>query len=129
MIMHILRIWLRPIFGRALGTSGKEYKSPSDVQTIGGGGGGPGNRYGRKSRGYLGTPVTSNIRFSNSEERIVDEMKMQDMNVKTITESEPDSTTTAAPSPSPVPGIYVSNRVEVSEEGSHGDMQRVHEAC
>lgn len=115
MIFHLLRTWLRPIMGRALGTSRREYKTPSDLQTIGGGrvGGGSGGYLNRGRRGgHQPDSVTSNIRYSDDMERIVGSVKMNDMN--TVTESEPETL--------PGDGILVSNKLEVNLES--GSMSR-----
>lgn len=109
MIFGLLRAWLRPVFGRALGSSRRGlYRSPG-LQTIGGGGG---DRYHGKYAS--GRPGTGSATFSNSEERIVDDVKMQDMK---------------SPSPdSSMGGILVSNQVDITQEnssiGSHGPPER-----
>lgn len=128
MIFHLLRTWLRPVFGKALGTSAREYKEPSGVVTIGGGGGDPSSRSRRlHSENTFGSQtLTSAVGFRDSEEGMVEDVKMQNM-MKGFSGHETE--TTVAPS-----AIYVSNRVEVTREdssiGSHyGDrpVERVHE--
>lgn len=110
MIFHLLRTWLRPLVGKALRSSGRaQYKSSSGVQTIGGGGGG-GDRYPRR---HAENPVRSNITFGNSEERIIDEVKMQELKA-----FEPDTSSIGG-------GILVSNRIDVVQENSSIGSQGV----
>ncbi|RJE19148.1 hypothetical protein PHISCL_08511 [Aspergillus sclerotialis] len=100
MIFGLLRAWLRPIFGRALGSSRRElYRSPG-LQTIGGGGG---DRYHRKYPSAR--PGTGSVTVSNSEEHIVDDVKMQDLK-------------SVSPDHSSMGGILVSNQVDITQENS-----------
>ena len=99
MIFGLLRSWLRPILGHSLRSSRKDQYREGGLQTIGGGGA---DRSNRKSSGR---PILSSVTFSNSEERIVDEMKMQEM--------QP-----ARPDASSMGGILVSSRIDVTQEHS-----------
>lgn len=123
MIFPLLKTWLMPWFGTALGSSRKAYKTPSGFRTIGGGG-----DY-SSSRGRRGppsaNPITANMTFNESEERIVADVKMQTMHVQ--------AGQGAAPPPSR--GIVVSNEVEVtvtaeerSVDGDKTHPQRIGEA-
>ena len=106
MIFHLLRTWLRPVLGAALGTSKTSkndgYKSP--FQTIGGGGGS--SDYHRNRRRHPGDSISSTLGAgeNDSQERIFDNVKMQEM------PSMDDR--------SPNRGIMVSHRVDVTREES-----------
>lgn len=104
MIFHLLRAWLRPVLGAALGTSKTSkndgYKSP--FQTIGGGGG---SDYHRNRRRHPGDSISSTLGVgeNGSQERIFDDVKMQEM---------------PSMDPSLNRGIMVSHRVDVTREES-----------
>lgn len=71
-LFPLFRVWLTPVFGSILRSSHKpSYQYPTGFQTIGGGG-----RSGKSSdpsrRGPpTGNPISGNMSFNNSEERIV----------------------------------------------------------
>ncbi|RAH51261.1 uncharacterized protein BO95DRAFT_510276 [Aspergillus brunneoviolaceus CBS 621.78] len=117
MVFHLLRTWLARAFGSAFQSSQKSYKSPSGFQTIGGGGGGPGGSSSR-NRGKASDPITIGLTFTESEERMMDDVKMQALK--------------AYPAPvSPHPGadsgaIVVSNQIEITHEtrsSAHSDVE------
>jgi hypothetical protein len=122
MIFPLLKSLLTPLFGSVLRSSQKTYKMPTGFRTIGGGGGDSRSR--NRHRHPNANPITTNsTTFSGSEERIVDEVKMQDMKAFVAPMSDncsPD-------------GILVSNQVDVTHEDKtsrHGEhhLQRVHES-
>lgn len=105
MIFPLFKNWLRPFFGSALSSSGKAYKyKPDGFQTIGGGG--ASYSQSRKSRNPGGSAISANMTFNDSEERMVDSMKMQNIRV----------TATPSPADHPAAGILVSNQVEITHE-------------
>lgn len=119
MIFPLLKTWFKPLFGSALSSTGAASKNPSGFRTIGEGGGGssgPGLR--RKP-----THITDSLSFSESEERIVDNVKMHNLEVY----AGP-----AASAPRPAKGIMVSNEFkmvedEVSQNGDH-NPKIIHES-
>lgn len=122
MIFPLIKNWLKPWFGTALRSSKPtyNYKSPSGFQTIGGGH--SGNALSRDRRGASNANshvVSGNMSFNNSEERMVDDVKMQNIMV------------TASPGgDQPAKGIMVSNQVEVTREDrsqTSDQAQRAHE--
>lgn len=119
LLFPLLRAWFTPLLGSMLRSSQKTYQTPSGFRTIGGGGG-DGQR--RRNRGPpTANPITANITLNDSEEHIVDDVKMQPLNIS----STPVSTDY------PSNGIVVSNEVEVAHEdrSSHHSehAQRVRE--
>lgn len=81
MIFPLLKAWFRPFYETMMShrSDGSENKTPTGFRTIGGGGPvGNSGRSGRK-RPHTANPITTNITFSESEERIVDDLKMQDL--------------------------------------------------
>jgi len=122
MIFPLLKLWLTPLFGSAMRSSQKTYKMPTGFRTIGGGGG---ESHSRNRRGPpSANPITANsTTFSESEERMVDEVKMQDL--KAFAAPASDNR--------PPDGILVSNQVEVTHEdrnsrNSEQHVQRGHES-
>ncbi|KAE8366207.1 hypothetical protein BDV27DRAFT_143825 [Aspergillus caelatus] len=107
MIFHLFRSWLTVLFGSAFQSTEKtSYKSPC----IGGS-----EFTSRNYRGRRGPPSVNpitNMTFSESKERIVEEVKMQNMNIysETVTDS------------AILKGIVISNQIEVTHEtrSSHG---------
>ncbi|KAJ5574054.1 uncharacterized protein N7459_008481 [Penicillium hispanicum] len=118
MIFHLCRSWLARIFGSVFQSSRRTYKSPSGgFRSIGGS-----ELPSRSRRGPPSVnPITENMTFSESEERIVGDMKMQNLKVYT----GPVGDTPASN------GIVVSNQIEVTHEtrSSHTSepAQNVHE--
>ncbi|KAJ2893054.1 hypothetical protein MKZ38_009074 [Zalerion maritima] len=112
MIFPLLRIWLGPLIPSVLRSSQKAYiKTPTGFRTIGGGGGGGNPSYsGRNRRGGppSANPITANMTFTESEERMMNDVKMQDMKTggaTTTTNSEHTSI-----------GIVVSHEVDIRTE-------------
>lgn len=117
MIFPLLKVWLTSVFGSAitsLRSTNKVSKggTPRDILTIGGGGGagGPSGHSWRGRGPATANPIT-NMTFDNdSEERIMDDIKMQDLSW-----SESNSATT--------PHDGIRKHVEVSvaheERGAH----------
>ncbi|KAF4211817.1 hypothetical protein CNMCM5878_002018 [Aspergillus fumigatiaffinis] len=88
MVFHLFRSWLSRLFGTAFGSSQKTYKFPSGFQTIGGG---AGESFSRNRRGPPTVhPVSANLTFSESEERIVDDVKMNNLEAFGAPSSGPD---------------------------------------
>ncbi|KPM36929.1 hypothetical protein AK830_g9632 [Neonectria ditissima] len=103
-LFPLFRTWLTPMFGTMMRSSQKTYNTPSGFRTIGGGGG----EQSRSRRGPpTANPITANMSFNGSEERMVDDVKMQNFKVS----SRPVSDHQA-----PAAGIVVSNQVEVTRE-------------
>ncbi|KAE8149094.1 hypothetical protein BDV25DRAFT_141146 [Aspergillus avenaceus] len=119
MIFHLIRTWLARVFGSAFHSS-QAYKTPTGFRSIGGGGDYSRSRNnGTSSHAH---PITVNMTFSESEERMMENVKMQ--NLKAY----------PAPSSGDANGIVVSHQIEVTHEGrsrrnSESDTQHVHETC
>ncbi|EDP53573.1 hypothetical protein KXW98_006426 [Aspergillus fumigatus] len=111
MIFHLLRSWLTRLFGTAFGSSEKTYKFPSGFQTIGGGAGESSSRKRRAQRTVH--PISANLTFSESEERIVDNVKMNDLEAFGAPSTRRDH------SPG---GIVVSNQVEITHEDRNSHL-------
>ncbi|KAJ5385004.1 hypothetical protein N7517_002915 [Penicillium concentricum] len=104
MIFHLFRIWLSQILGSQFQLSQKTHKSPSNgFRSIGGGG----DYASRKSRGDASTdPMTIGMSFTESEERMMEDVKMQ--NIKTYPAALNGKTSTGA--------IMVSNQIDITHE-------------
>ncbi|KAK1472371.1 hypothetical protein CCUS01_05755 [Colletotrichum cuscutae] len=121
MIFPLIRTYLKPLWPNVLRSSKntkKAYKTPSGFQTIGGGHGDSSRRTGPPSA----NPVASNLTFTESEERIMSDVKLQNL--------KGSSTPTSG---KPSNGIVVSNEVEIITEdrtSQFGEQrpQRAHEA-
>ncbi len=114
MIFPLFKSWLTPLFGSALSSSNKAYKTPTGFQTIGGGGG---NSHSRNRRGPpSANPITVNMTFSESEERMVDGVKMQTLGY---------STASSSGNHGPPGSIVVSKQVDITTEdrSSHNGEQ------
>jgi len=86
MVFPLIKQWLRPILGSTNNTSAKQYKTPTGFRTIGGGDGGGGSNsrrnggtHGSGSRSRNTKKPLTNVSFTESEERIVNEIKLQNM--------------------------------------------------
>ncbi|KAI1101147.1 hypothetical protein F4804DRAFT_22452 [Jackrogersella minutella] len=95
MVFPILKVWLSPFFGSLLTTMRSQQKltdkeSKSDLRTFGGG---SHQTWRRRGGPPTANPIT-NITFNESEERMVDDVKMQDLKGWTDT-----STNGSAPAP------------------------------
>ncbi|KAF7550891.1 hypothetical protein G7Z17_g5398 [Cylindrodendrum hubeiense] len=116
LLFPLFKTWLTPLFGSVMRSSQKTYNTPSGFRTIGGGGG----DQSRSRRGPpTANPITANMSFNDSEERIVDDVKMQNFKVS----SEP------VVAGGPINGIVVSNQVDViHEDRSSQNSNHVHRA-
>lgn len=120
MIFPLLKTWFRPLCGSVLRSSQKTYKTPTGFRTIGGGGG---ESSGRNRRGPpSANPITANLTFTESEEQMMNDVKLQSLKAYVVPGSGNHLTN----------GIVVSNEIAVTTEdrSSHpGEQypQRVHE--
>ncbi|KND88026.1 hypothetical protein TOPH_07311 [Tolypocladium ophioglossoides CBS 100239] len=80
MIFPLLKFWLTAAFGSisSLRSSQKPERTPTDVRTFGGGGG---NGQNWRGRGPPTANPLTNVTFSESEERMMDDVRMQDLKV------------------------------------------------
>jgi hypothetical protein len=104
-IFPLLRAWLRPFFGSVLRSSRKTYKTPTGLRTIGGGI--AGNPNSRQRRAPTSNTITANLTFTESEERMINDVKMQNLKVYAITSSSQE------PAPNE---IVISSEIEVTAE-------------
>lgn len=130
MIFPLFKTWLRPLFGSALRSTNKQYQAPNarHVRTIGGyyGGSGGTNNTDPRSWARRGPPSTNpitNVSFGESEEEIVNEVKMHNI----VSAQAVPSTTPSKPN-----AIIVASEFEVSEDRRSNNtgedsVQRVHE--
>ncbi|KAK7421592.1 hypothetical protein QQX98_002059 [Neonectria punicea] len=119
-LFPLFRTWLTPLFGTVMRSSQKTYNTPSGFRTIGGGGGGSGEQSRSRRGPPTANPITANMSFNDSEERIVDEVKMQNFKASTRPVSDDQA---------PATGIVVSNQVEVTrEDRSSQNSDHVHRA-
>ncbi|CRG86688.1 hypothetical protein PISL3812_03698 [Talaromyces islandicus] len=117
MIFHLIRVWLSKVFGSRFQSSQKTSKSPLD--------GFRGGSYytNRKGRSPANTnPITINMTFTESEERMMEDVRMQ--NLKSSPASASESPASNA--------IMVSNQIEVTHETrssqhSQNSTQDVHD--
>lgn len=112
MLFPLFRVWLTPLCGSALRSSKKSYKTPTGLVTFGGGGGDSSTP---RNRPRTANPITANMTFSESEERMVGDIKLDNMK-----NGQPSN------------AIVVSNQVEIthSDRNSQFDgrsAQRAHE--
>ncbi|KAI0383381.1 hypothetical protein F5Y04DRAFT_33724 [Hypomontagnella monticulosa] len=121
MIFPLLKTWLKPLFGSAFSSNRTPYHGRPVFRTIGGTDG-MSKGTGRRGTGNRADEFATNLSHNESEERIVDSIKMQD--VKTYTPS-----TISGERPSR--GIMVSNEFQITEErtsqNSEPNSQKVHE--
>jgi hypothetical protein len=111
MIFPLLKTWLKPIFGSALSSAKTNTKHPSGFRTIGDGGGGSSGPGRRKP-----TQVTDNLSFTESEERIVGNIKMHNLEVYAGS---------GAPVDRQAKGIMVSSEFKIVEDdiSQNGDRK------
>lgn len=104
MIFHLFRIWLSKIFGSQFQSSHKTHKSPSGgFRSIGGGG----DYASRKGQGPASSdPMTIGMSFTESEERMMEDLKMQ--NLKAYPTGMPANPASGA--------IVVSNQIDITHE-------------
>ncbi|RYP40738.1 hypothetical protein DL767_001493 [Monosporascus sp. MG133] len=80
MVFQLFKIWLRPLLGSSARNTNKQYNTPEGFQTIGGSGADDSRSHGlRETHGTKGTNPLTNVSFTESEERIVNTIKMQNM--------------------------------------------------
>lgn len=132
MIFPLFKVWLKPWFGSALGSSKKvyDYKSSPGLRTIGGGGGsggqgsGSGAGYSGKQhrRGLGSSAISETMTFNDSQENIVHDVKMEDIRASVSQMSKEHHSES---------GIMVSNEVRVTREdrSSHGGPGHITETC
>ncbi|OKO97975.1 hypothetical protein PENSUB_9555 [Penicillium subrubescens] len=103
MIFHLFKSWLGAIFGSAFQSTQKIYKTPSGgFRSIGGG-----DYQSRDRRGPTSSnPVTANMTFNESEERIVDNVHLEGLKAYAGPVGENTSSN----------GIVVSSQIEVTHE-------------
>ncbi|TVY44868.1 hypothetical protein LOCC1_G006275 [Lachnellula occidentalis] len=104
MIFPLLKTWLAPIFGSVLYSRGTASKHPSGFQTIGGGDGNTTDAGRHRQLTGSKSQVASNVSFGESEERIINDVKMQNL----TSSAEP-----AAFTDPPVKGIMVSSEFQI----------------
>lgn len=116
MLFHLLRACLNFLFGDRFGTTQNPYKSPSGgFHSYGQGGTG----YSRKNRGPPSTDPTSlTLTYNDSEERMVDAHKMNDMKVYTNPVSDRTSNNSGNGNSN---GIIVSNQIDITSESRSGE--------
>ncbi|RSL44830.1 hypothetical protein CEP53_011051 [Fusarium sp. AF-6] len=110
LLFPLFRIWLTPFFGSVLRSSQKTYSTPSGFRTIGGGGGGGRSRSQSRRGPPTANPISANLSFNDSEERIV---KGEAHTLREF--PSPDSNNN-----NPFNGIVVSNIVEIKHENKEG---------
>ncbi|KAK7429438.1 hypothetical protein QQZ08_004030 [Neonectria magnoliae] len=119
-LFPLFRTWLTPLFGTVMRSSQKTYNTPSGFRTIGGGVGGGGDQSRSRRGPSTANPITANMSFNDSEERIVDEVKMQNFKVSTRPVSDDQA---------PATGIVISNQIEVTrEDRSSQNSDHIHRA-
>lgn len=119
MVFPLLKIWLRPLLGSSARTTDKQYKTPEGFRTIGGGGGDDsGSHCRRGTHGTKGTNPLTDVTFTESEERIVNQINLQNMKAA------------ASMAQGNQNGIVVSTELDVSEDRNSQHEQnvtRIHE--
>ena len=125
MVFPLFRKWLKPLLGSSGRNTDKQYKTPDGFRSIGGGGGG--DSRGHRARGTQGGKGSNNlltgVTFTESEERIVNDIKLQNMT---------EAATTAPGGRKDNKGIVVLTEFDISEDrGSQHNNKgaaRVHES-
>lgn len=107
MIFPLLKTWFKPLFGSALSSTGTASKHPSGFRTIGGGDGQSSGVGQRRKPTSSKQHITNSLSFSDSEERIVNNVKMQDLEV---------DTGIVGPTDRPSKGIMVSSEFKIVED-------------
>ncbi|EGE03729.1 hypothetical protein TEQG_02762 [Trichophyton equinum CBS 127.97] len=114
MIFPLIRVMLSPWFSKLFSTQKKSsYKTPG-LQTIGGtphGGNSSYNNHNNRSKGRRQpqSDITTSFTLNGSDERIMHDVKMQDLKTFNSIEHEPQE-------PLPARGIMISNSVEIMHE-------------
>lgn len=126
MIFPLLRTWFKPIFGSAFSSAKTSYKHPSGFRTIGGHEHGTGMSSRRRmtaSASAKNSGANTTLSLTESEERIVKDVKLQTLNVYATSDADDK---VAKPK-----GIVVSSEFEITEDraSQHGGQkaQRAHE--
>jgi hypothetical protein len=123
MVFPLLKTWIRPLLGSSTRSTDKQYKTPEGFRSIGGRGADD-SRSGRRGTGHgprTANPLT-NVTFTESEERMVNEIKLQNVKAGAIS--------TLQANQGDVRGIVVRTEIDISEDMSsqHGQHPtRVHE--
>jgi hypothetical protein len=104
MLFPLLKARLKPLIGNAFSSTGGASKGPSGFRTIGGGDGVSSGGAGRRRPTTSKARVTSTSSFSESEERIFNNVKMQNLEV---------SVGPVASTHPPSKGIMVSNEFQI----------------
>ncbi|KAK0721323.1 hypothetical protein B0T21DRAFT_386227 [Apiosordaria backusii] len=115
MVFPLFKSWLRPLFGSTTQRStDNKYKTPDGFRSIGGGGGvGGSNSRSQFNRGNGNSSnILTTVTFTESEERIVNEIKMQNMKTD-VSRGDPRS----AHKDVDHKGIVVMTEFDVSEAG------------
>ncbi|KAH6658339.1 hypothetical protein BKA67DRAFT_656537 [Truncatella angustata] len=115
LIFSLLKKWLKPLFGNVLRSSAHtpKYNFPDGFQTIGGGNGDSHGRRYRKGGLSNRTVATAGVSMNGSEERIVTDVKMQNLGI--AVSSVPDNL--------PSHRIMVSNEVQVVSEDRNNQKE------
>ncbi|RYO86983.1 hypothetical protein DL764_008919 [Monosporascus ibericus] len=80
MVFPLLKIWLRPLLGNSARSTDKKYGTPEGFRTIGGGGGDDSRNHCRRgTHGTKGSNPLTDVTFTESEERIVNNIKLQNI--------------------------------------------------
>jgi hypothetical protein len=140
MVFPLFRTWLKPLIGSSARTTDK-LRTPDGFRSIGGGGG-PGGSESRSNRrrgphtnSSKGVNPLTNVSFTESEERIVNEIKLQSMRsgagTATVTAASGAVSTTAQDGQKETKGIVVTTDFDISEDRSshHNELNatRIHE--
>jgi hypothetical protein len=120
MLLPLLKAWFQPLLCSVLSSTGTASKQhPSGFRTIGGGDGGSSGVAQRRKPTSSKQPVSDTLSFSESEEHIVNNVRMQNLEVY----SGP-----AASTRPPSKGIMVSNEFKIVEDevSQNGDQNAKH---
>ncbi|KAE9374975.1 hypothetical protein N431DRAFT_406051 [Stipitochalara longipes BDJ] len=120
MLFPLLKAWFQPLLSSVLSSTGAASKQhPSGFRTIGGGDGEYSGVAQRRKATSSKQPVTDTLSFNESEEHIVNNVKMQNLEVYTGP---------AAPAHSPSKGIMASNEFKIVEDeiSQNGDQNAKH---
>ena len=141
MVFPLFRIWLKPWMGSTSRSKQQYNNTPEGFRSMGGGGrpGGLGGSGGGDSRNYRGpgkggkgaSPLT-NVTFTESEERIMNEMKVQQSGKSSVGEGNGREVVRDA-GQKDGQGIFVMTELDISEDRSsqhHVDKKatRIHES-
>ncbi|RDL35323.1 uncharacterized protein BP5553_07254 [Venustampulla echinocandica] len=107
MIFPLFKTWLKPLFGSAF-SSDRTPSNPTGFRTIGGGDGESRSRNRRRRSPSAKHNSTPGLSYTESEERIINDVKMQNLNVSVG----------PAPTDNPSTGIVVSKEFQIAEDRS-----------